>query len=118
MRPEWTPAASGGVCRVGRMQLHVEIVVTLPDWPGAADAGATERERWERILATIRAHEFEHRDLTIEAAREITEVLSSLEARGCLNLRRAVAGTLSVHGGRLEEAHAELDERTPQRIVG
>jgi predicted secreted Zn-dependent protease len=118
IRPEWMPAAASGVCRVGRMQLQVEIVVTLPEWPGAEQAPPSERQRWDEILGAIREHEFAHRDLTIEAAREISDVLSRLEARGCLNLRRAVAGTLSIHGGRLEEAHAELDANTPHRLVG
>jgi len=92
--------------------------VTLPDWPAAGRAEATERERWTRILGAIRDHELAHRDLIVEAADEITRVLSRLEARGCMNLRRAVAGTLSIHGSRLEEAHAELDAATPERLVG
>jgi predicted secreted Zn-dependent protease len=118
IQPEWSPRASGGTCRVARMQLEVQIVVTLPEWPGVARAPEEERTRWEAILAAIRDHEFAHRDLTIEAAREITEVLSGLEASGCMNLRRAVAGTLSIHGGRLDEAHAKLDAATLDRLVG
>jgi len=115
--PFWRPAAGGGLCRVADLVLEVRVVVTLPLWPNARWASEPERADWEGILDAIRSHEYRHRDLTIEAARELHETLSALEARGCTALRQTFAGIVSIAGARLDDAHAELDRSTPTRLI-
>ena len=118
IRPRWRPAASDGRCRVSALRLHVDIVVTLPRWANVGRATPTERERWDRIEASIRDHEHGHRDLTIDAAGELFAKLSSLEAGGCVALRRAFEGEMSLAEARIEEVHDELDRATPRRLIG
>lgn len=118
IRPEWRPEAGGGRCRVTALTLMVRVVITLPEWRHAKTATVSERMRWERIESAIREHEYTHRDLTIDAAGRLYERLSSLEARGCSALNRALRSEMSVADARLTEAHAELDRKTPNRLIG
>jgi predicted secreted Zn-dependent protease len=116
--PTWQPAASGGVCRVARMTLRVEVTIVLPSWSGAQNVIESERVRWGNIFGAIQAHEHQHRDLTVQAAQELLAALSRLEARGCASLRRAFAGEVARADDRLSEAHEEFDRAAPTRLVG
>jgi predicted secreted Zn-dependent protease len=114
--PEWRPVVGGGRCRTEDVEVHVDVTITLPRWSGASSRPADEQARWRRIASAIRTHEFEHRDLTIDAAEDLLVTTKSLEARGCGTLRRVVESTLSVAAGKLREAHATLDRDTPARL--
>jgi predicted secreted Zn-dependent protease len=116
VRPEWTASASGGRCHVRSVEVFVDITITLPRWPVVFERPQDEKEGWTRIDGAIRAHEYTHRDLTIEAAADVLERLKGLDAQGCVVLRRVVASTLSVADERLEAAHEELDLSTPLRL--
>ena len=116
IKPEWTSRASGGACRVAQAELLVDIDITLPRWSASASRPDEEQERWERIETAIREHEYGHRDLVVDAARELLSTMQGLEARGCGTLDDVVASTLSVADGRLRDAHATLDRETPTRL--
>lgn len=116
IRPEWRPGAGGGLCRVTDLQVRVEIVVTLPSWPGAERRPADERSGWATIEQAIREHEYTHRDVTIEAGGALVETLRAIETRGCGTLRQVVATAVSLANGRLTEAHANIDRETPKRL--
>ena len=116
IRPEWRATASGGSCRVSRIRVHVEIEITLPEWPWAETVPLEDREKWATIDRSIREHEYGHRDLTVEAAADLLAALQGLEARGCTTLQRVVNSQISVADGRLSEAHAKLDRET-ERVL-
>ena len=117
VRPSWRPAASGGRCRVGGLELRVEITVTLPAWLQVDEASKSDRSRWELIADAIREHEYAHRDLTLGAIEALLTSLGSLEARGCTALRRAVAAELALADARQTDAHVELDRATSSRLI-
>lgn len=116
IKPEWTSRASGGACRVAQAEVFVDIDITLPRWSASADRPDDEQERWSKIEAAIREHEYGHRALVLEAAGELLSTIRGLAARGCGTLDDVVTSTLSVADGRLREAHATLDRETPTRL--
>lgn len=116
IRPEWSALARGGRCVVRNVELTVEVVITLPRWPGVFDRPVAEREGWAQIDHAIRAHEYMHQELVLAAAEELLSDLRGLDARGCSVLQRTVSGTVAVAGERLDRAHQALDEETPPRL--
>ncbi len=114
--PEWRPVASGGACRVERLNVKVTITVTLPRWPGVAGRPAEEQQRWSVIEHAIRSHEFGHREIVVAAADDLAARLRDMEARGCGTLGGVVESALHVADGRLRDAHAEFDRQTPSRL--
>lgn len=116
IQPEWSPRPGGGVCRVDRLQVHVDVDILLPRWVEVRERPVLEQARWNTIEAAIREHEYSHGDLVIEAAEALAGQLSALEARGCGTLRTVVASTMSVADGALKEAHAEFDRNTPPTL--
>jgi predicted secreted Zn-dependent protease len=116
IEPDWTARAGGGACRVDRVDVRVDVAILLPRWVELDDRPVLEQARWNTIQTAIREHEFEHRDLAIDAAHELRTELADLEARGCGTLRSVVSSAMSIADERLREAHAELDRTTPRRL--
>lgn len=116
IRPEWTARTGGGACRVGQVEVHVDVDILLPRWVELRERPVLEQARWNTIESAIRAHEYGHSDLVIEAAEALVSELGGLEARGCGTLRSVVASTMSIADGELREAHAELDRNAPSRL--
>ncbi len=107
--PRWKYQPNGGDCAVISAEVKVEITVKLPLWPGFATATAEHRHRWQGILGSIREHEYEHRDITIESAGELLESLLALRAGTCRALNRAAESALAIAEEALRSRHAELD---------
>lgn len=116
IQPTWRPIGVGGRCRVSDLTLTVQVRITLPSWPGEALRPEEERASWRVIEDAIRSHEYRHRDLTVHAARSLARDLSALETRGCRALEQVFAGEVALADARLEEAHAQLDQDTPERL--
>ncbi|MCH1569707.1 MAG: DUF922 domain-containing Zn-dependent protease [Longimicrobiales bacterium] len=116
IQPSWQPAGAGGRCRVARLGLEVQVRITLPSWPAERFRPEAERASWRTIENAIRSHEYRHRDLTVEAARELARELEALETRGCRALEQVFAGAVALADARLQEAHSQLDRDTPARL--
>ena len=107
--PRWRYQPDSGGCAVISAEVNVEITVRLPLWPGFATATAEHRLRWQGILGSIREHEYEHRDITIESAGELLENLFALRASTCRALNGAAEAALALAEEVLRSRHAELD---------
>lgn len=113
---EWRAVAGDGACRVEDVLVKVDVVITLPEWPVLASRPEEEQRGWARIDRALREHEYAHRDLTVEAAKALREDLEGRETVGCGTLEQVVETALRLAGGRLHDAHAELDRSTPARL--
>ena len=113
---EWRAVAGDGACRVEDVVVTVDIVITLPEWPVLAERPENEQRGWAVIDRALRDHEYAHRDLTVEAAKALREDLEGRETVGCGTLEQVVQTALRLAGGRLHEAHEELDRSTPARL--
>jgi len=117
IQPAWRPTGAGGRCRVSDLILNVHVRVTLPSWPGMDARPAEEQASWRLIEDAIRSHEYQHRDLTVDAAELLADALVHLRTRGCRALERAFAGEMALADQRLREAHDQLDRDTPDRLA-
>ena len=116
IRPSWNALARGGRCHVRNAEVFVDILITLPRWPGVFDRPVREREAWASIDRAIREHEYQHRDLIVEAAGALLEQIRDMDAQGCTVLRRSVSSAVSVAGERLDRANEALDAGAPRRL--
>lgn len=117
IQPSWRPVGAGGRCRIANLTLTVQVVITLPSWPGHVDRPDDEQASWSEIREAIRTHEYRHRDLTVDAAESLAVELATLETRGCRALEQAFAGQVALAGQRLREAHERFDRETPVRLT-
>ncbi len=80
----WTYAfvTREGKCAISSIDVSVEFTITLPQWNHLeVDADPGLVERWEQFLSAVEAHESEHRRLGLEAAIQVEQRVSGLEAR-------------------------------------
>ena len=80
----WTYAfvTREGKCAISSIDVYVDFTITLPQWNHSeVDADPGLVERWEQFLAAVEAHESEHRRLGLEAAIQVEQRVSGLEAR-------------------------------------
>ena len=107
--PRWRYQPGSGGCAMISAEVEVEITVKLPLWPGFTTASDEHRLRWQGILGSIREHEYEHRDITIDSASELLQNLFALRARTCRALNGAAEAALALAEEALLSRHAELD---------
>lgn len=110
VEPQWRFEVVEGGCAVTSLRVDVTIRITLPRWTGAAAAPKPEREAWAELLGRITGHEYTHREITIDVAKELLDRLGSLEAGNCGTLRRATDGALAIARKELRDRHAAFDE--------
>jgi len=65
----------GGRCNVTRVELTVEIVVTLPRWIDAERGDPALRQRWTDFRAAVARHETGHVELARDMAQRLEDVL-------------------------------------------
>ena len=107
--PRWRYQPGSGGCAMISAEAEVEITVKLPLWPGFANASDEHRLRWQSILGSIREHEYEHRDITVDSASELLQDLFALRASTCRALNGAAEAALALAEEALRSRHAELD---------
>jgi predicted secreted Zn-dependent protease len=82
---------SGGSCRIGEMNIHADILVTLPRLTTLAAISPQLRAAWEQFYETVRVHENRHVTIVEEGMAEIRRRLLLLEAQpSCDAVDRAV----------------------------
>lgn len=91
---EWRPcyeAVQNG-CRIGGVVSQVHVTYTLPRWADRASAPPGLRDRWDRYIAGLTAHEKGHGAVAVEVARHIERELVGLhdnESCNAVSLRAA-----------------------------
>jgi predicted secreted Zn-dependent protease len=66
-----------GNCAVKSVRTDVEIVYRLPRWTRYGSDPKLDA-LWEKYMVHLKRHEFGHKDLAVQAAGEINEILASL----------------------------------------
>lgn len=70
-----------GKCAVKSVKTDVEIVYRLPRWTRLG-SDAKMDGIWQKYMAHLKRHEFGHKDIAVQTAGEINEILASLGSYG------------------------------------
>ena len=89
------PDKSG--CRLLSATAELDVEMNLPRWNAPEDARPDLVRRWDKFAAAVRKHEDGHRDIAIDAVREVADRLQNVTTgRDCAALRKSL--------GRIAEA--------------
>jgi predicted secreted Zn-dependent protease len=104
----------GSASRAERIRVKVEVKYIFPKWEPPGNAPAELVKKWNVYTAALQKHEDGHRDIGLQAAREILDKLESLpSALSCQEVGRAVNETgqkiLNLH--RQTEVKYDLETR-------
>ena len=66
---------SGGRCRVVSATVTLNVTITLPEWTPPSGATRALRDRWDRFLGALTAHEQGHVDIALATAQRIEDAL-------------------------------------------
>lgn len=78
---------SGGRCRIGGVTTTVHVTYTLPRWADRDEAPPQLRDRWDRYVTSLAAHEKGHGAIASEVARLIEAALVGRDdENGCETL--------------------------------
>lgn len=80
----------GPVCRVNRVFITINAVVTLPKWTQPADAPPALVEEWKRFITALATHEVGHRDLVLDGAVRIQQAILGVAPQDCPAVGSAV----------------------------
>lgn len=106
-------ASRPDACSIVSVDATVDVVFTMPHWDPAEPTAPGLRDQWNRFYAALQTHEGGHRDLAVQAAGDVLQVIRSLPAASsCDALRDAAnaAGEEVLAGYRQREA--EYDDAT------
>jgi predicted secreted Zn-dependent protease len=88
---EYDPVRSPGSCSVDSFRISVDIVFRYPEWMRDDDAPLMLVEKWNSYMQGLIAHETGHRDMAVEAARDLARMVAKLPpAADCTELERKV----------------------------
>jgi predicted secreted Zn-dependent protease len=73
----------GPVCRVSRVSIVIDSVVTLPKWTPPATADAALVEDWKRFITALATHEAGHRDLVLDGAVRVQRAILGIAPQDC-----------------------------------
>jgi predicted secreted Zn-dependent protease len=91
LRWNFNVASDGGDCRVGSVSAQLDVHTSIPRWNPPANADPSLVRRWNAFVDALRVHEDGHRDIAIEAAREITQRIEAVQpTTKCETLKRTV----------------------------
>ena len=99
-------------CRMHRVDVYMDVEVTLPRWEVPSSASPTLQRNWQSFADALAFHEREHQESTISAGRRVVRALEDLQAPSCAALKEKANTTARTI---IEEARAynrRYDERT------
>ena len=76
------------VCRLNNIQLNLHFERTLPEWAPREPVDDPLRAQWGRYIRSVRLHGEGHRDIALQAIREILRQLRELETPNCAFIQR------------------------------
>jgi predicted secreted Zn-dependent protease len=99
----------GTSCRIAGVTSVVNVTYTLPRWADRRSAPPGVRDRWDRYITSLAAHEKGHGAIALEVARMIERSLVGLHSEeGCeaLNVRSAgIVDDVMTHGEALQREY-------------
>ena len=75
---------SNGTCKLADVNVTTQVVVTLPQWPGAASASSELATQWRVFEVALQNHERWHVGSAKRTTRQIHEALQALSEPDCL----------------------------------
>lgn len=107
-------------CGVRNVTVTLTFVRTLPQWEPPANAPASLIQEWAEFQDAIRIHGEGHRDVALDAVREIYSRLRTFATEDCSILRqdvkRLVEGIVERHKGRDREYEEETERGRAQGV--
>jgi predicted secreted Zn-dependent protease len=88
---EWqlTPRQDKQACKVADLGVQLTSVLTQPQW-NASGAPAALAADWSRFATALRAHQAQHRTITVTKAQQLRGRVMKLTAKTCDSLKRGV----------------------------
>lgn len=105
-------ASSETVCEITDIQLTLIFTKTLPEWDPPADASEDLVRNWEGFSLALQTHGEGHRDIVVEATREIIRRLKDLETPNCAFMQREARRLVDDILERSRERDREYDRET------
>lgn len=106
------PRATAAGCAVGRLDVELVSILSLPQWTAPAGAPASLKADWSRFESALRAHEWQHRNMTVSRAQQFAPRVAHLTAQSCDSLRRGVDYLGQQWTDALRQANDDYDAKT------
>lgn len=101
-------------CETRDVELRLTFTQTVPEWVPPEDADPALQARWREFMDAIRLHGEGHRDVAMDAVREISTRLRDLETEDCAFMQREARALVD----RILERHTEADRAYHDRTEG
>jgi predicted secreted Zn-dependent protease len=110
----WTGrwSSASGECRMTEVRVELRSIILLPRWRPPPEAPDSLVAEWDRFIAALTAHEYEHRRLWADGARTARSDLSRLRTSSCSTMQIEASRTVERILSRVRQANQRLDERT------
>lgn len=96
-RTDWRVGSSGrfqptdAACELAELSVVVEVTTILPRWIDESEASKRLGERWARYMAALELHEDGHKEIGVEAAKEVMERIREIPPqRTCTALQEVI----------------------------
>jgi predicted secreted Zn-dependent protease len=99
-------------CRMDSVTVAFESRITLPRWDAPPDTPATLAAQWQTFLDALRVHEYGHRNIGADAAREVRRELRALRTLDCSQMNSLASATARRILARFRERDLAYDVET------
>lgn len=86
-----TNTRDGRRCAIGKVDVELDVRISLPDWQPVGEPPAALREQWEGFHAALTAHELQHRAFEMLAADGLREAIEAIPSGACDGIDAEVA---------------------------
>lgn len=105
-------ARRGGSCRMTRVDVVVEITVTLPRWTPPSGTPVALRHRWNRFRSRLEAHEAGHVRIARRGGARLLRELEGLSRDECGGMKEAARTRADAVLAEVHEDHIRYDRET------
>lgn len=108
------PKITRRACRVGSVDVIVDITYRYPRWKGARKASPKLQKAWKNFMKKVRVHERIHGRIAKDHARDVHKTLKGFRgrvSRGCKNFGRGAERKFRRQAKKADRRHRMLDRR-------
>lgn len=107
----------GKYCEISEVEVTLDVKFVLPRWKSRREAEDDVKEQWDDYYDALIEHENQHKDIAIEAAKEIENALNDLDAeKSCGHLEKTANDTAYEVLEEYKAEQKEFDEDTNHGI--
>ena len=110
-----TTRESGGRCRVANVRLDIDFVITLPSNDETGAMSGRTRTMWNQLVSFARAHEFGHRAMDLQCARNFVIRAQRGMGASCPSVESAVRDLLAASEAACDAGQTSYDRREAAR---